>query len=84
MKTYSHSALSSYETCPLQYKFRYIDRIRRILPSVEAFMGSRVHEILERLYRDILMAKVPKLEELLALYDEQWGKLRNSMGSPTI
>ncbi len=74
MRTYSHSALSSYETCPLQYKFRYIDRIKRIFPSVESFMGSRVHEVLERLYRDVLMAKVPKLEELLAFYDEQWGK----------
>jgi hypothetical protein len=25
---YSHSKLSTYETCPQQYKLRYIDRLR--------------------------------------------------------
>jgi putative RecB family exonuclease len=74
LKSYSHSALSSYETCPLQYKFRYIDRIKRIAPSVEAFLGIRVHDVLERLYRDVLMQRVPALEELLSFYDEQWGR----------
>lgn len=27
MPVYSHSKLSTYETCPQQYKLRYIDRI---------------------------------------------------------
>jgi len=28
MPVYSHSKFSTYETCPWQYKFRYIDQIR--------------------------------------------------------
>jgi len=34
----SHSRLSTFETCPLQYRFRYVDRIPREEVSVESFL----------------------------------------------
>jgi putative RecB family exonuclease len=71
---YSHSRLSSFEKCPLQYKFRYIDRIKRDTQGIEAFMGNRVHDVLERLYRDLLMSKHPTLDELTALYHRLWNE----------
>jgi len=68
---YSHSRLSSYEKCPLQYKYRYLDKIRRDTQSIESFLGHRVHEVLETLYRR-LPERVPTLDELLALYHRRW------------
>ena len=29
MPLYSHSRLSTYEKCPLQYRYRYLDKIKR-------------------------------------------------------
>ncbi len=72
MPLYSHSRLSSYEKCPLQYRYRYIDRIKRDTQSIEAFMGNRVHDVLEKLYRDLLMSRRPSLDELLAVYRRVW------------
>ncbi len=72
MPVYSHSRLSTFEKCPLQYRFRYIDKIRRDTQGIEAFMGNRVHEVLERLYRDLMMSKRPSLDELVSLYHENW------------
>jgi len=74
MPTYSHSRLSSFEKCRLQYKYRYIDRIRRDIQGIEAFMGNRVHEALEKLYRDRQMESTPALEELTSLYQKNWDR----------
>src|SRR2546425_2157106 len=69
---YSHSRLSTYEKCPLQYRYRYLDKIRRDTQSIEAFLGNRVHEALERLYRELLASRTPSLDELLGLYHKTW------------
>lgn len=74
MPTYSHSQLSTYETCPYQYKLNYIKKIKIDQEGIEAFMGSRVHDALEKLYRDLKMTKLNTLEELLAFYHESWDK----------
>ena len=70
---YSHSKISTFETCQLQYKYRYIDRLPVTLgPGIEAFMGIRVHDALEKLYRDLRMARLLELDELLASYQSGW------------
>src|SRR5512139_1775778 len=74
MPTYSHSQLSTYETCPHQYKLAYIDKIKIETEGVEAFMGSRVHEALEKLYRDLKVTKLNTLEEILEYYNQNWEK----------
>lgn len=72
MPVYSHSRLSTFEKCRLQYRYRYIDRIKRDTQSIEAFMGNRVHDALEKLYRDLLGSKRPSLDEILAHYHARW------------
>ncbi len=72
MPVYSHSRLSTFEKCPLQYRFRYLDRIKRDTQGIEAFAGNRVHEVLEKLYRDLLMSRRPSLDELVSLYHRNW------------
>jgi len=75
MTVYSHSRLSTFENCPLQYRFRYIDKIKLDeAETIEAFMGSRVHETLEKLYKDIRLSKTNTLEDLLSFYNENWQK----------
>ena len=74
MPTYSHSQLSTYETCPHQYKLAYIDKIEVETEGIEAFMGSRVHDALEKLYRDLKVTKLNTLEELLSFYRQEWEK----------
>jgi putative RecB family exonuclease len=79
MPTYSHSQLSTYETCPHQYKLAYIDKIKIETEGIEAFMGSRVHDALEKLYRDLKVTKLNTLEEILDYYDQSWEKTWNEM-----
>lgn len=74
MPVYSHSRLETYQSCPLKYKYQYVDRLRREEQGIEAFLGSRVHEALEKLYRDLLNGKRNTLSELLAFFNEQWEK----------
>jgi putative RecB family exonuclease len=75
MTIYSHSRLSAFETCPLQYRLRYVDKIKiDESETIEAFMGSRVHETLEKLYKDLRLSKSDTPEELLSFYDDVWLK----------
>ena len=41
MAVYSHSRLSTFETCPLQYKLRYVDKIKKEEEGIEAFPWPR-------------------------------------------
>jgi putative RecB family exonuclease len=73
MTVYSHSRLSTFETCPLQYKFKYIDKIKPLFENtIEAFMGSRVHDTLEKLYNDLKYGKLNTLQECLDFYQKEW------------
>ncbi len=76
MTVYSHSRLGTFETCPLQYKFSYIDKIERDRQGIEAFVGSRFHDTMEKLYGE-LKFKTYSLKELLDYYEEQWDKEYN-------
>jgi putative RecB family exonuclease len=71
MAEYSISQIGTFETCRLQYKFVYVDRIRRVTEGVEAFLGQRFHEAMQWLYRERAFREVP-LEEVLAFYEERW------------
>jgi len=71
---YSHSRLQSFETCPQKFKFQYIDKIKTGKKSVEAFLGNRVHETLEKLYKELEMANLLTLEELFRFYDAIWAR----------
>ncbi|MFQ5779845.1 MAG: RecB family exonuclease [Nitrospiria bacterium] len=71
---YSPSRLESYRQCPQKFKFTYIDQIPSDTEGIEAFMGSRVHEALQKLYTDLRFCKSIPLEELLDYYRQIWEK----------
>ncbi len=73
MVLYSHSRISCFEQCPFRFKLRYIERIRpEIEQTVEAFLGSVVHGVLEKLYKDLRFQKMNSLEEIIAHYHSEW------------
>ena len=74
MPTYSNSRLEAYQNCPLRFKYIYIERKEKLVQSIEAFLGSRVHETLEKLYRNLKFTKENSLAELLEYYNSTWEK----------
>ena len=72
MPVYSHSQLSMYEECPLKYKLRYRDRIKRDIEGVEGFLGTMVHETLKKCYDDVRLTKVNSLPALLSYFGSIW------------
>ncbi len=65
---FSPSSLNCFENCPRQYAFRYIDKIKIETEGIEAFVGKRVHEILERLYQFVGQRLLPSLPKVIARY----------------
>lgn len=79
MTIYSHSRLSCYEQCPQKYKFQYTDKIKiEVKESIEVYLGRRVHETLEKLYRNIQYRKLNTLEELLGFLRDKWNRNWNN------
>jgi len=75
MATYSHSRISTFETCPYQYKLKYVDRIKVDTPTtIECFMGDLVHQTLEKLYKDKKFKKLVSKATLLKFYKDLWIK----------
>jgi len=73
MPEYSISQLDKFEECALQYKFLYVDKIKRYEEGIEAFLGQRFHDAMEWLYGERALRIVP-LEELLDYYEKDWAK----------
>ena len=81
MVCYSHSRLSTFENCPLQYKFKYIDKIKPDFEnSIEGLLGTKVHDTLEWLYNEIKANNLPELDDAINYYIQKWNKDYN----PTI
>ena len=69
-ETYSHSRLSAFETCPRKFQYRYLWKLPAESESIEAFVGKRVHEVLERLHRAADSRGVPSLPRVIQRYQQ--------------
>ena len=70
---YSNTKINTFKQCRYKYKLQYIDKIKtERTKSIEAFLGSRVHETMEKLYRDKALCKDDSLEELIGYFDTIW------------
>lgn len=65
---YSHSRLSSFENCKRQFYFRYVLDVPAETESIEAFVGKRVHEVLERLHGFADRGQVPGHDQVIERY----------------
>ena len=48
---YSYSKINLFNSCPLKYKFVYIDKKYKKDESIEAFLGKLIHQTLEWIYK---------------------------------
>ena len=71
-RRFSYSRISTFEQCPARYRFIYLEGRPAGGESVEAFLGSRVHEALEWLYRQRLEGREVQFDALLAQYRSLW------------
>lgn len=73
MARYSHSKLSTFEQCPLMYRFGYIDHLPKPPSGIEAFMGDLVHQTLEDLFRlKLEFDREPTCEAAEQLFLQKW------------
>ncbi|MDP2210386.1 MAG: PD-(D/E)XK nuclease family protein [Candidatus Aquicultor sp.] len=66
----SYSAISTYQKCPLSYKYLYVDRLPT-KPSHYLSFGNSIHSALEFFYR-VEKPEPYSLEELLGELDRVW------------
>ncbi len=77
MAIYSHSRLSTFEKCPLKFKFKYIDFTKADFEeTIEGFLGKEVHKALELIYSD--NKKTIELDEVIKYFVESWNKNFNN------
>lgn len=74
MVMYSHSRLSTFEQCPLKFRYRYIEMIPpEFEQSIEGFLGNKVHDTLEWIYnhpsKDSLV-----LDRVIEHFIENWNR----------
>jgi putative RecB family exonuclease len=65
----SYSSLDTYQTCPLKYKYREIDRIKEP-KSKEAVFGTLVHAVLKYVHTPALLP--PTIEQALDYFSKGW------------
>lgn len=72
---FSHSRLSCFEQCPLKFRYKYIDKVKtETEETIEAFLGKRVHESLEKLYHDLRLETLRSMDEILEFFNSRWEK----------
>jgi len=72
---YSHSSISTFKNCALQFKYNYIEKPDIVKKqNMEAFMGSIVHQTLEKLYTDLKYSKLLSLQEVIDFYTKHWNE----------
>ena len=67
----SYSALSTYQTCPLKYKYQNIDHIKEP-KSKEAVFGTLIHSVMQHIHSPALIA--PSLEDALDFFSQNWNE----------
>jgi putative RecB family exonuclease len=69
----SWSALSTFRTCPLKYKFRYIDGLPEESVSSALGFGTGIHSAVEQHFQAILSGdEQPDIERLMFAYRSAW------------
>ncbi|MCX7432434.1 MAG: PD-(D/E)XK nuclease family protein [Planctomycetia bacterium] len=69
----SWSAISTFRTCPLKYKFRYVDGLPEESVSAALIFGTGIHSAVEQHFQAILSGEErPNVERLMFAYRSAW------------
>jgi putative RecB family exonuclease len=69
---FSFSRVKSYHQCPLRYRYRYLKGFKEVFRSIESYLGSVVHDVLEWMYTEREQRESPSLEAALQLLADRW------------
>jgi RecB family exonuclease len=69
---YSFSRVKCFHQCPLRYRLRYLEGRRESFRSIESFLGTTVHEVLEWLYAERMRGASPDEPALLEVFAARW------------
>jgi len=67
MSVYSFSQLQLFQQCPRKYQYKYVDQIKEkeFESSPDLILGQSVHKVLENLYNNVNVFKIPNLEDVM-------------------
>ncbi len=68
----SYSQISTYLTCPLRYKYQYVDLIPPAFTSSALVFGQAVHEAVGAFYQEILTGEELRPDQMLDVYRQAW------------
>ena len=69
---YSFSRLKSFNQCPMQYRFRYLEGLKESFRSIESYLGNAVHDVLEWLYGERNRGSDPDEAAMLERFADRW------------
>lgn len=69
---FSFSRLKSFDHCPFKYRLRYLKGMKEAFRSIETYLGSTVHDVLEWMYGERRDSRSPDAAAVIAKYDEEW------------
>lgn len=73
METFSYTKLKVFEQCKLKYKFKYIDKVEPdFVETMESFLGSIIHNVIEKMHIDKKYGKIPSLNDIISYYKDIW------------
>lgn len=75
--SYSFSRIKCFQQCPLRYRFRYLEGRKEAFRSIESFLGSTVHDVLEWLYVQRDGTPEPCEESILEEFARRWTEGRD-------
>jgi len=70
---FSFSRVKTFHQCPLRYRYRYLKGLKEAFRSVESYMGSVIHDVLEWLYNERQKRESPDLQRALTTLADRWG-----------
>ena len=70
--SFSFSRLKAFFQCPLRYRYRYLEGRKEAFKSIEAYLGTVVHHVLEWAYRERDGGSPPTVEQALDLLAQRW------------
>ena len=72
MDSISASQVQCYLGCPLQYKFRYVDKLPRPWRAAGMAFGTSIHSAVEWLHRERMADRMPHPEGVVSMFLADW------------
>ena len=69
---FSFSRVKTFQQCPLRYRYRYVKGLKESFRSIESYLGSVIHDVLEWLYSERDCRTSPTLKAALDELSDRW------------